>query len=112
MQCPIRFIHGNLVFGHGPGEVWGIYRVGMRSYPGLATRDKIGVLSDLASMLYHLERDCQILRVSRPWSTSEYLRQAWKEGIESGPSVPLDMAEIKAEARRRFEATKRKRKVR
>lgn len=77
MQCPIRFIHGNLVFGHGPGEVWGIYRVGMRSYPGLATRDKIGVLSDLASMLYHLERDCQILRVSRPWSTSEYLRQAW-----------------------------------
>jgi antitoxin ParD1/3/4 len=42
----------------------------------------------------------------------EYLRKAWKEGIESGPSVPLDMAEIKAEARRRFEAAKRKRKAR
>lgn len=40
----------------------------------------------------------------------ERLRKAWKEGIESGPSVPLDMAEIKAAARRRFEATKRKRK--
>ena len=49
----------------------------------------------------------------RVWEDQiEYLRQAWKEGIESGPSVPLDMAEIKAEARRRFEATKRKRKVR
>jgi antitoxin ParD1/3/4 len=43
---------------------------------------------------------------------TEYLRKAWKAGIESGPSVPLDMAEIKAEARRRFEAAKRKRKAR
>lgn len=42
----------------------------------------------------------------------EYLRQAWKDGIESGPSVILDMSEIKAEARRQFEAAKRKRKSR
>ena len=49
----------------------------------------------------------------RVWQDQiEYLRQAWKEGIESGPSVPLDMNEIKAEARRRFEAAKRKRKAR
>ncbi len=32
------------------------------------------------------------------------LRAAWEEGIASGPAEPLDMAEIKAEARRRFEA--------
>jgi antitoxin ParD1/3/4 len=42
----------------------------------------------------------------------EFLRKAWKEGIESGPSVPLDMAEIKAEARRRFEKAKQTRKSR
>ncbi len=42
----------------------------------------------------------------------EYLRKAWKAGIKSGPSVLLDMSEIKAEARRRFEAAKRKRKAR
>lgn len=42
----------------------------------------------------------------------EYLRQAWKEGLEGGPSEPLDMSEIKAEARHRFEAVKRKRKAR
>jgi antitoxin ParD1/3/4 len=45
----------------------------------------------------------------RVWEEQiEYLRKAWKEGIESGPPKPLDMAEIKREARRRFEA-KRKR---
>lgn len=43
---------------------------------------------------------------------TEFLRKAWNAGIASGPSVPLDMAEIKAEARRRFEAAKRKRKAR
>ena len=49
----------------------------------------------------------------RVWEDqTEYLRKAWKDGTESGPSVPLDMAEIKAEARRRLEAEKRKRKSR
>ena len=35
-----------------------------------------------------------------------WLRQAYKEGLGSGPAEPLDMATIKAEARRRFEAPK------
>ena len=30
------------------------------------------------------------------------LRQAWQEGIASGPAVPLDFAEVRAEARRRL----------
>ena len=29
----------------------------------------------------------------------EELRQAWREGIESGPATPLDFAEIKAQGR-------------
>lgn len=32
----------------------------------------------------------------------EYLRQAWREGIESGPAEPLDMDAIQLEARRRL----------
>ncbi len=30
----------------------------------------------------------------------ETLRQLWREGVESGPSRPLDMAEIKRKARK------------
>jgi len=52
-----------------------------------------------------------IVDALRAWEQeSEYLRKAWQEGLDSGPSVPLDMAEIKKEARRRFDAAKRKRK--
>lgn len=32
----------------------------------------------------------------------EELRRAWREGIESGPATPLDVAEIKAKARAAF----------
>lgn len=39
--------------------------------------------------------------------TVEDLRQLVKEGIDSGPSPRPTMADVKAEARRRFEASKR-----
>ncbi len=32
------------------------------------------------------------------------LRRLWQEGLDSGPAEPLDMAEIKREARRRLGA--------
>ena len=32
------------------------------------------------------------------------LRRLWQEGLESGPAAPLDMDEIKSEARARLEA--------
>ena len=52
-----------------------------------------------------------IVDALRAWEEeSEYLRKAWKDGVASGPSVPLNMAEIKKEARRRFEGAKHKRK--
>jgi antitoxin ParD1/3/4 len=37
----------------------------------------------------------------------EELRRLWREGIDSGPSEPLDMGEIKREARARFEQAAR-----
>lgn len=33
------------------------------------------------------------------------LRQAIQDGLDSGPAEPLDMEQVKAEARRRWEAT-------
>lgn len=33
------------------------------------------------------------------------LRQSIQDGLDSGPAEPLDMDEVKAEARRRWEAT-------
>ena len=37
----------------------------------------------------------------------ELLRQAWREGIESGGAGEVDLAALKAEARARFGASKR-----
>jgi antitoxin ParD1/3/4 len=37
----------------------------------------------------------------------ELLRQAWREGIESGEAAGLDLTALKAEARARFGASKR-----
>lgn len=37
---------------------------------------------------------------------TEYLRRSWSEGIASGDAGELDFAELKAAARREFDATK------
>lgn len=36
---------------------------------------------------------------------SQGLRQAWRDGVESGDAGPFDVEELKAEARRRFESS-------
>ncbi|MGB3391430.1 MAG: type II toxin-antitoxin system ParD family antitoxin [Pseudaminobacter sp.] len=39
----------------------------------------------------------------------ERLRKAWAEGLDSGPSAPLDMEDIKRKAEMRLEALRSKR---
>jgi antitoxin ParD1/3/4 len=48
-------------------------------------------------------RDWTLKRTLQQQQIDE-LRRLWEEGITSGPAGPLDMAAIKQEARRRFEA--------
>ena len=48
-------------------------------------------------------RDWKLKRVLQQQQVEE-LRGLWQEGINSGPAGALDLADIKREARRRFEA--------
>lgn len=48
-------------------------------------------------------RDWKLKRTLQQQQVEE-LRRLWDEGISSGPAGPLDVAEIKREARKRFEA--------
>lgn len=48
---------------------------------------------------WQFKRDLRLEEVKR-------LRELWDEGIASGPPVPVDFAELRTEARRRFAATR------
>jgi hypothetical protein len=74
MRTPISFAYRNLVFGEGPGDVWAVYRLATQSYAGLSRSGKREVLAAVASMVYGLETDFTLLRVSRPWTTENYER--------------------------------------
>ena len=67
-RAPIRFVYRNLVFGSGRDDVWGLYRLATRSYPGLPVTGKLEVLAQLAAFAATIEADFQLLRVSRAWS--------------------------------------------
>lgn len=73
MRQPISFIYGNLVFGDGPHDAWAVYRLGMESYAGRSRAGKRELLGSLAGLLYRLEADFSLLRVSRPWTVENYL---------------------------------------
>jgi hypothetical protein len=73
VRQPISFIYRNIVFGAGPDDAWGVYRLPTRSYAGLTVNAKAEMLSVLASFAYSLERDFSLLRVARPWSVDHYL---------------------------------------
>ncbi|MEI2702173.1 MAG: hypothetical protein V9E83_07205 [Baekduia sp.] len=75
-RSPIRFVYRNLVFGMGRDDVWGLYRLPTRSYPGLPATGKLEVLAQLAAFASTIEADFQLLRVSRAWSGEDYLAQA------------------------------------
>ncbi len=80
LKNPLRFATGNLLFGpRGSADAWALYRLEMRSYAGLPYTEKVNLLGELSSLLYHLERDCQILRVTRPWSADAYVEAVLAE---------------------------------
>ena len=72
----MTFAWRNLLFASSVGDVWALYRVHTRSYPGLPTTGKIEVLSMLAGFATNVERDFQLLRVTRAWSTVDYVASA------------------------------------
>lgn len=76
MKTPIRTADRNIVFGHGPRDIWAVYRIEMESYEGLTTDDKLKLWSELASFAYAIGADFQFSRVSRAWSAEDYVARA------------------------------------
>src|SRR5207253_9939044 len=67
---------GTLLWSGGRGEVWALYRLGMSAYPERTRAQKLALLGELAALCYALERDLQLLRVTRAVSPEDYLEQA------------------------------------
>jgi hypothetical protein len=70
------YARSNLVFARDAGDVWALYRVIGRSYPGLSVRRKIELKEELEAFAYTIEADFQLLRVARPWSAEAYAERA------------------------------------
>ena len=81
MRPPLTFAWRNLVFGASVTDAWALFRVHTRSYPGLPASAKLDVLGALASFAATIERDFQLLRVTRAWSTEDYVASA-RAGID------------------------------
>ncbi len=76
MRPPLTFAWRNVVFASSLADAWSLYRVHTRSYPGLPASGKLDVLGALAGFAANVERDFQLLRVTRAWSTTDYLAAA------------------------------------
>lgn len=76
MRPPLTFAWRNVVFASSVTDAWALYRVHTRSYPGLPASGKIEVLSTLAGFAATVGRDFQLLRVTRAWSTADYVTAA------------------------------------
>ena len=72
MRTPLTFAWRNVVFARDVHDAWALYRVHTRSYAGLPTAAKIEVLASVAAFATAIERDFQLLRVSRAWSPLDY----------------------------------------
>lgn len=81
MRAPLTFAWRNLVFGANVADAWALFRVHTESYPGLPTTEKLRVLGTLAGYATAVERDFQLLRVTRPWSTADYIAAA-RAGVD------------------------------
>lgn len=82
MRAPLTFAWRNLVFCSSISDVWALFRVHTRSYPGLPASSKVDVLGMLAGFASSVERDFQLLRVTRAWSTDDYLAVA-RAGLDA-----------------------------
>src|SRR3954471_14252962 len=76
MRAPITYVHDNLVFGRDRDDAWALYELAGVAYPYLARAGKLEAFGCLEALLYRLEADVQLLRVSRPFSGAGYLAGA------------------------------------
>ncbi|MQA76086.1 MAG: hypothetical protein GEU88_17420 [Solirubrobacterales bacterium] len=76
MRNPYYFLHGNLVFGRGPKDVWAAYRLIGQSYTGLALAGKLELKEQLEGFAYAVATDFQLIRASREWSVDQYVERA------------------------------------
>jgi hypothetical protein len=90
VKAPLTFAWRNLVFGQSVADAWALYRVHTRSYPGLTAAAKFEVLAEVAGFAASIERDFQLLRVTRAWSTSDYLVAA-QAGVDARHGQPAQL---------------------
>jgi hypothetical protein len=75
MRQPHHFIWANVVL-RTPSEPWAVYQLTGQSYPGLSAERKVEVGERLEGLIYNLEADFQILRVSRSFDAEGYRSRA------------------------------------
>ena len=76
MSAPLTFAWRNVLFARDVHDTWGIFRLPTTSYAGLPTQGKIELLAQVAAFAGAVEADFQLLRVTRSWSTEDYLDAA------------------------------------
>ena len=72
LKQPITFASGNLVFGAGPRDAWGLYRLRARSYTGLSAAARQDLVAGVTALAHAAGSDFSLLRVARPWSVQRY----------------------------------------
>lgn len=90
------FIYGNIVFGHGLGDAWGVYKLRPQSYAGLSTGRKLDVMAQLNGFVHRVRADFQILRIARPWSIADYVESTWQtfDRRHGSPEQIADRSEL------------------
>lgn len=75
MRQPHHFFWDNLVL-RSPSDPWAVYELSGHNYPGLSAKRKIEVAERLEALVYTLEADFQLLRVSRAFDADAYVHGA------------------------------------
>jgi hypothetical protein len=72
VRAPITYVHDNLVFGRDRSDAWALYELAGVAYPYLAHAGKLELFARVEALLYRLEADVQLLRVSRAFAIDAY----------------------------------------
>lgn len=72
MRFPVRYAHANVLLGPG-GQAAALYRLGMSSYPFLATAGKWALQRRLERLAHTIGADFSLWRVSRAYPASSYV---------------------------------------
>ncbi|HEY4281167.1 MAG TPA: ATP-binding protein [Conexibacter sp.] len=99
MRAPISYVHDNLVFGRDRADAWALYELAGVAYPYLARAGKLELFARVEALLYRLESDVQLLRVSRAFSVDAYLAGAC--AVADPRHVQADLLNVQLEHDRR-----------